>query len=68
MSHAHLLLGVDAAVVPADELLDPVRAHLPGRDPSFVWAPDPGLGRRAREAAQKDPGHEPGGPVGAGSW
>ena len=52
MSRAHPLLGVDAAVVPADELLDPVRAHLPGRDPSFVWAPDParaaGPGRRRK--------------------
>jgi hypothetical protein len=61
-------LGVDVAVVPGDGLLDPVRAHLPGRDPSFVWAPDPGPGRPVRGAAQKDPWHEPGEPVGSGSW
>jgi hypothetical protein len=55
MSRAHPLLGVDVAVVPGDGVLDPVRAHLPERDPSFVWAPDPGPGRPVREAAQKTP-------------
>ncbi len=68
MSRAHPLLGVDVAVVPAGGLLDPVRVHLPERDPSFVWVPDPGPGPPVREAAQKDPGHEPGGPVGSGLW
>jgi hypothetical protein len=67
MSRAHPLLGVDVAVVPADGLLDPVRAHLPERDLFFVWRQT-----RARAAGpgggQKDPGHEPGGPVGSGSW
>ena len=53
MSRAHHPSGVDVAVVPADGLLDTVRAHLPERDPSFVWAPDPGPDRGGREAAQK---------------
>src|SRR5258708_38307835 len=53
MSRAHRPSGVDVAVVPADGLLDTVRAHLPERDPSFVWAPDPGPDRGGREAAQK---------------
>lgn len=47
MSRAHPLMGVDVAVVPVDGLLDPVRAHLPEGAPSFVWAPDPGPGRRS---------------------
>src|SRR5260221_6977562 len=53
MSRAHHSSGVDVAVVPADGLLDTVRAHLPERDTSFVWAPDPGPDRGGREAAQK---------------
>src|SRR5260370_38532824 len=53
MSRAHHPSGVAVAVVPADGLPDPVRAHLPERDPSFVWAPDPGPDRGGREAAQK---------------
>ena len=63
MSRAHPLLGVDVAVVPADGLLDPVRAHLPERDLLRLGA-RPGPGPPVREAAQRDPGHEPGGPVG----
>jgi hypothetical protein len=47
-------LGVDVAVVPADGLLDPVRAHLPERGPSFVWALDPG--RRSGRRRKKTPG------------
>ena len=50
------LMGVDVAVVPVDGFLDPVRAHLLERDPSFVWAPGPGPGAPVREAAQKTPG------------
>ena len=46
MSRAHPLLGVDVAVVPADGLLDPVRAHLPERDLLRLGA-RPGPGARA---------------------
>ena len=49
------LLGVDVAVVPADGLLDPVRAHLPERDLLRLGA-RPGSGPPVREAAQRDPG------------
>jgi hypothetical protein len=56
MSRAHPLLGVDVAVVPADGLLDPVRAHLPERGLSFVWAPDPGPGGRSGRRRKKTPG------------
>src|SRR6266566_9345216 len=56
MPRAHPLLGVDVAVVPANWLLDPVRAHLPERGPSFVWAPDPGPGRRSGRRRKKTPG------------
>ena len=56
MSRAHPLLGVDVAVVPADGLLDPVRAHLPERDPSFCLGATPGPGPPVLEAAQRDPG------------
>jgi uncharacterized protein DUF664 len=64
MSRAHPLLGVDVAVVPADGLLDPVRAHLPERDPSFCLGATPGPGPPVRGGGAKRPGHEPGGPVG----
>jgi hypothetical protein len=37
-------------------LLDSVRAHLPERGLSFVWAPDPGPGRRSGRWRKKTPG------------